>query len=111
MEPPSHANRIGADGLDEANWDLLCKSTLAAYRGNAEAHASALRRLEDEVPVDATAGAYIWYLLRYRIAVILGHRPTADDLMQVSGKIYPSFARVICGGGTSLMTHFLVFLN
>lgn len=91
------ARVIGADGLDTANWDLLCESIAAAHRGNAEAHASALRRLENDLPVDVKAGAYLRYLLRYRIAVILGHRPSHEDLVQISENFYPKFARIIRG--------------
>jgi hypothetical protein len=85
----------GSDGLDVANWDLLHESVTAAHRGDPEAHVAALRRLEREVPVDAKAGIYLWYLLRYRIAALLGRRPTPHDLRELGGRIYPEFSKII----------------
>ncbi len=90
------------DGLDVANWNLLRESIAAAYRGDAGAHVAALRRLERDVPVDAQAGAYLWYLLRYRLAVLLGRRPSPEDLHELAERFYPQFAKLIRGGQAQL---------
>jgi hypothetical protein len=88
---------LAADGLDDVNWDLLRQSVIAANSGDAEAHVAALQRLEHEAPVDAKAGAYLWYLLRYRIAVLLGRRPHPQDLHDLAGRYYPEFSKLIRG--------------
>lgn len=88
----------GADGLDEPIWQVLCESVLAAHDGDAKAHASALMRFGEDVPVpsmDIRAGAYLWYLLRYRIGTILGHRPSREELAQLAGEFYPDFSRIV----------------
>ena len=95
------------DGLDGPNWDLLLESVAAAHRGDAEAHVAPLRRLGHEVPADAKAGAYLWYLLRYQVAVLLGRKPSAEDLHELAVRFYPGFARLIRGDESRLEDTFL----
>jgi hypothetical protein len=90
------------DGVDTANWELLREIITAAHEGDAAAHVAALLRLERDVPVDAKAGAYLWYLLRYRVAALLGRRPLPEDLHEIAQRHAPKFAKLIRGGQTEL---------
>jgi hypothetical protein len=100
---------LAADGLDDVNWDLLRQSVIAANSGDAEAHVAALQRHEHEAPVDDKAGAYLWYLLRYRVAVLLGRRPRPQDLHDLAGRYYPEFSRLIRGIGADSRTRSLLY--
>jgi hypothetical protein len=98
------------DGLDGLSWDVLCQSVAAAHRGDAQAHAAPLLRYEREVPRDTRAGVYLWYLLRYRVAELLGRRPSPEDLHALAERSYPAFARLIRGDRSQLEdTLFTVF--
>lgn len=98
------------DGLDTANWELLREIVTAAYQGDAESHVAALLRLEREVPTDAKAGAYLWFLLRYRVSALLGRRPRPEDLHELAQRYAPKFAKLIRGGQAELEdTLFTVF--
>jgi hypothetical protein len=96
------ANAVDAnqadDGLDNANWQLLREILIAAHQGDAEGHVAALLRLERDVPADAKAGAYLWYLLRYRVAALLGRRPRPEDLHELAQRYAPKFAKLVRGG-------------
>jgi len=52
--------------------------------------------------VDGQSGAYVWYLLRYRVAEILGRKPTAEDLHELAVSAYPQFSVIIKGDVTLL---------
>jgi hypothetical protein len=88
---------VSGDGLDDANWEILCDAIAAAHRGDTAAAHAATRRLDTDVPVDGQAGTYLWYLLRYRVTEIFGHRPTQEDLRELTAISYPKFSRVIRG--------------
>lgn len=85
------------DGLDTLNWELLRQSVTAAHQGDADAHVAALHRLEEEAPIDAKVGAYLWFLLRYRVADLLGRRPEERDLRELAMRFYPKFSKLIRG--------------
>jgi hypothetical protein len=85
------------DGLDERTWETLCESTEAAHRGDADGHVAPLLRFERETPDDSTVGFYLWYLLRYRVAEVLGRRPSAEDLHSLAQRYNPQFSRLIHG--------------
>lgn len=85
------------DGLDPVSWAAVCESTAAAHRGDAHAHVTPLLRLEREMPNDPRAGLYLWYLLRYRVAELLGRKPNAEDLHALAERFYPAFAKLIHG--------------
>jgi hypothetical protein len=86
-----------ADGLDEPTWGILCESTEAAHRGDARAHVAPLLRLEQVPPHDIVVGFYLWYLLRYRVAEMLGGRPSPQDLHALAGRYCPHFSKLIHG--------------
>ena len=86
---------LADDGLDGLSWDVLCQSVVAAHRGDAEAHVAPLLRYEREVPRDGRAGLYLWYLLRYRVAELVGRRPGPEDLHALAERFYPPFAKLI----------------
>jgi len=99
------------DGLDVANWSLLREIVIAAQKGDAEGHATALLRLERDLPVDIKAGAYLWYLLRYRVAVLVGRRPGPEDLHDLAQRFAPSFARLIRDSQSELEETLLTVFN
>ena len=85
------------DGLDEARLQILYEAMAAAHRGDADAAAAAGLRIGTDISVDGQAGMYVWYLLRYQVAEMLGHTPSADDLHQIAGRCYPAFSIVVRG--------------
>lgn len=91
-----------AEGLDALTWDTLCQSVAAAHRGDAEAHVAPLLRLEREAPHDTKVGLYLWYLLRYRVAELLGRKPSPGDLHALAERFYPEFAKLIRGEHSQL---------
>lgn len=92
--PPEGADGSG-DGLDEANWQILRAAVTASHRGDVHAAHMATRRFDTDVPVDGRAGTYVWWLLRYRVAQLLGRRPSRGDLTQIAGYAEPRFGEVI----------------
>jgi hypothetical protein len=91
-----------AGGLDSLNWALLAGSVMSAHRGDAGAHVAALRRLERDVPAGARVGAYLWYLLRYRVVAMLGRRPGPEDVRELARRFWPEFAKLIRGDHSQL---------
>jgi hypothetical protein len=83
------------DALDETTWQILCAAAIAAHRGDVHASHMATRRFDIDVPVDGRAGTYIWWLLRYRLAQLLGRRPSRGDLTQIAGYTEARFGIVI----------------
>lgn len=94
---PVHEASDDSHRLDETRWRILCEATAAAHEGYAAAAQAAWNRLETDVPVDGQAAAYLWYLLRYRIADYLGRRPTEQDLTRLAKRRHPLYARVLGG--------------
>jgi hypothetical protein len=88
--------------LDEITWRILCDAVEAAHEGNPAAAQAAWNRLETDVPADGQAAAYVWYLLRYRIADYLGRRPIEQDLIRLAQRRHPRYARVLRGDVTEL---------
>lgn len=88
---------LAADGLDARSWDALWQSVPAAHRGDAEAHVVPLLRYERDAPADVRAGVYLWFLLRYRVAELLGRRPSPEDLHVLAVRFHPEFARLVLG--------------
>src|SRR6266851_9762492 len=84
-----------ADGLDDANWAILREVVIAAHRGDAHAAAAVVRRFDTDVPVDGHAGTYLWWLLRHRVAQLLGRRPARGDITQIAGYLEERFGGVI----------------
>jgi hypothetical protein len=84
-----------ADGLDDGVWQILREAVVAVHSGNVRAAHSATNRFDTDVPVDGRAGTYIWWLLRYRVAQLLGRRPTADDLRDIAAQAQDTFGTLI----------------
>jgi hypothetical protein len=98
---PPEAGEYG-HRLDEVRWSILCQAVAAAHEGDPVAAQAAWNRLETDAPVDGQAAAYLWYLLRYRIADYLGRRPTEDDLIRLARRRHPRYARVLRGDAREL---------
>jgi hypothetical protein len=95
-QPPS-GDSIGEDGLDNTKWRLLNEAINAAHNGDADGARAIVLRLASTVPYDGQAGMYLWYMLRYRIADILGRRPSPEDIRQIAAGVNPKFALVMRG--------------
>jgi hypothetical protein len=84
-----HAPTPGADGssieLDDARWRVLREAVVAAHQGDGRAFHAALLKLANHVPYDGLPAASIWWLLRYRVAQLLGRRPSRGDITQIAG--------------------------
>jgi hypothetical protein len=87
------------DGLDDHVWQILKEAVAAAHRGDVRAAHMATRRFGTDLPVDGRPGTYLWWLLRLRVAQLLGRRPTPDDLYQIAQGARERFAVVIRDAG------------
>jgi hypothetical protein len=103
---PKNPGDRHADGLDDANWAILREAVIAAHRGDAHAAAAAVRRFDTDVPVDGQAGTYLWWLLRHRVAQMLGRRPARGDITQIAGYLEERFGGVI--PDVTLLQNFLL---
>jgi hypothetical protein len=84
------------DALDVAAWGALRTAILAANKGDAQAHAAVFRRWPGDAAAEGRrASLYLWYLLRYRIAEVVGGRPSPEDLRDLAVRAYPRFALLI----------------
>lgn len=84
-----------ANGLDDGVWQLLCDAVAAVHNGDAaEAHA-ATDRIARRVPFNSEPALYMWWLLRYIVAEMVGHRPSAGELAQLAETVKPKAMRVI----------------
>jgi hypothetical protein len=90
------------DGLDDGIWEVVRESTEAAHRGDANGHVAPLLRFERETPHDTKVGIYLWYLLRYRVAALLGRRPNREDLQALASQYYSQFSKLIRGDQSQL---------
>src|SRR5579875_989322 len=97
-----------ADGLDGPNWNIVVQSVTAAHNGDPDGHGAPLMRV---AVGDATAGRYLQYLLRYRVAALLGRRPTAGDLHDLTERFSPDFAKVVRGDRSQLENTLLTVFN
>jgi hypothetical protein len=88
-------NGHSADGLDDQVWQILRVAVIAAGRGDVPATHMATRRFDTDVPVDGRASTYIWWLLRYRVAQLVGRRPTAEDLQEIAARQLDKFGVLI----------------
>lgn len=84
------------DALDVAAWGALRTAILAASKGDADAHAAVFRLWPGDAAAEGRrASLYLWYLLRYRIAEVVGRRPSPEDLRDLAVRAYPRFALLI----------------
>lgn len=86
---------LGGDGLDDAVWQILNEAVIAAHRGDVRAAHMATRRFDTDLPIDGRPGTYLWWLLRHRVAQLLGRRPSPDDLHEIAGGAQERFGVVI----------------
>jgi hypothetical protein len=108
---PEHASLSG-DPLDRAAWEALRGAILAAGMGNANSHAEVFRHWPGSAAAEGRrASAYLWYLLRYRIAEVLGRRPTTGDLHDLVTRAYPRFGALIRGDEGRLEVTFRTVLE
>ena len=88
---------VSGDGLDEGVWQMICDILVAAYHGDASAFIHATERLTQVLPLEGQrlAGAYLIYLLQYRVIDILGRSPTREDLQELAGRVSSKYARLL----------------
>jgi hypothetical protein len=85
-----------SDGVDEAAWEQLAEMLSAANRGDGNTFLNSLKRTDawsDQTRNEAAG--YLAYLLRYRVAEILGRRPVAEDIHDLAVRTYPRYAKVV----------------
>lgn len=91
------------DPLGDQAWRALSTAIIAASQLNANDHANLFRRWPGEASDEGRrACLYLWYLLRYRVAEILGRLPTPEDLRNLAVQLHPQFARLIRGDESRL---------
>jgi hypothetical protein len=90
-------------GLDPANWEILCDAVAAAHDGDVVASQAATRRFDTDVPPDSQVGMYLWFLLRYRVVEMLGHRPSAEDLQGIAARAESRYNVIIRPGECPLV--------
>jgi hypothetical protein len=88
---------LSPDGLIEQVWQHMAAILAAASRADGNDFARLLRRFDADSSDDerADASAYLWFILRFRVAEMVGHRPTAEDLHDLADKTYPEYAKII----------------
>jgi len=74
---------------------MLGQAVVAAHRGDGAAAHAATVRLANHVPYDGQVSTWIWWLLRHRVAQILGRRPGYGDISQISGYRESQFGLVV----------------
>lgn len=83
-------------GADGATWSLLCDAVAAAHAGDNEAYVAALTRLGRDLPKpDIRSGAFVRYLLRYRVAQMLSREPDAADVAALARQARNRFSELI----------------
>jgi hypothetical protein len=95
--------RYSSDGIDEEVWQRLADVLAVANRGDGDTFLRLLKRFDtwsDERRDQAAS--YLFYLLRYRVAEILGRRPAAEDLNDLAGRTHPKYAKVVRESVTTL---------
>jgi hypothetical protein len=93
--PDAAGSGKSGDALDKVAWEVLSGVVAAASTGDANAHAEVFRRWPADVPGEGRrASVYLWFLLRYRVAEVLGRRPAPEDLHELAVRVYPRFARL-----------------
>ena len=90
--PPSLAN-----GLDDEVWQRLAGVLSAANRGDGNSFLKLVKRFDAGLTDQRRdeASAYLYYLLRYRVAEVLGRRPVAEDLHDLAVQTHPRYAKVV----------------
>lgn len=94
---PEPKINVSDDGLDQDVWQMIYDILVAAHHGDADAFIRATERLTQTLPLEGQrlAGAYLLYLLQYRVIDILGRRPTREDLQELAGRASPKYARLL----------------
>ncbi len=82
------------DGLSDDVWDILRAGLTAAHEGRRTDFRDAGVALANRVPFDAQAGVYLWFMLRARVARIVGHRPAAEELREIAERAYPKYSLI-----------------
>jgi hypothetical protein len=94
-KPGSLPDPEPADVIDPVRWQILSEMIIAASRGDKDEVHKAIMRMAKEVPDDGVAGTYLWFLIQYHVAKLLGHQPTADELHQLADDISARFLRAV----------------
>jgi hypothetical protein len=92
----------GSPEFDHDNWRFVVEMVTAAARMDTDELVTAVRTLERELPASATAGAYIAFMIRARIALMHHGGPTEDDLHEIAERHMADFRRVLAKAGPTL---------
>jgi hypothetical protein len=83
------------DGLDDDVWQTICDAVSAAHSGDPDATHAATDRFAARRPFDSQPNLYLTWLLRYRVADVLGHRPSAAELLSMAEAARSASARIL----------------
>jgi hypothetical protein len=77
---------VADDGLDERIWQWVCDLVAAAYHSDTVAFRLVGRSITKGLAHETTGapGVYLLYLIQYRMAEILGHRPSEADIRELA---------------------------
>jgi hypothetical protein len=91
--------------LDEEAWQRVAAGLIAANRGDASTFSRLLRRFDSGLSAQSRIESYNYlaFFLRYRVAEILGRRPTAEDLHDLAVQAYRKYAKVIRAPAPAVM--------
>ncbi len=83
--------------LDEEIWRRLAAALAAANRGDAKGFLRLVQRIDAGLSAQRRdeSSNYLAFLLKYRVAEILGRRPTAEDLHDLAVQAHPKYAKVV----------------
>lgn len=86
-----------SDELDEEIWQRLAAALTAANRGERYTFGRLIKLIDSGLSAQRRdeSSNYLAFLLKYRVAEILGRRPTSEDLHELAVQTRPKYARVI----------------
>jgi hypothetical protein len=88
-------DKPAADGLDDDMWHRVVDLVLAASKGNPRRFTALAQWGNVPLGRQHRGALYVRYMLRYRLAEIVGHRPIGEDMHELAETAYPRYARVL----------------
>jgi len=94
---PEPNEGVISDGLDRGVWLAIYDILVAAHKEDPDTFIQATERLTKtlSLKMQRLVGAYLFYLLKYRVIDILGRKPTREDLHELAGLASLKYARLL----------------
>ncbi|HVV75559.1 MAG TPA: hypothetical protein VHC43_05935 [Mycobacteriales bacterium] len=103
---------LNDQAINEANWTRLMQSVAAAHAGDPMGHTQPLRERSADRPFDWRFGAWVYYLLRWRVRELIGtSSPDVPAVKLLAANHYPAYAELIKGDVSSFENVLLTVLD